>query len=204
MKININSPLMDYLNTIAHFIALNFIFILCCLPIITIGPAVAAMYQVTLREIRGEHGYLIKKFFQHFKEMFLQSFSTSLFTLAIFLLILFNISFWNELDSTLASIINVLLYLVLAVITCIIIYVFPLMARFKNGYLQTIKNAFFIALTNLKSTFSLLAIHAITIATLYFFPPSRVFMLLIGFSFLAYCNSYLLNKVFRPYEPVEE
>lgn len=204
MKLSFNSPLMDFLTTTAQFIALNIIFILCCLPIITIGPAVAALYQVILREIRGEHGYLVKKFFHHFKEMFVQSFFTSLLFLAVILILLYNIAFWNELKGILATVISVLLYILVLVSACIVIYVFPLMARFKAGFLQTIKNAFFIALTNPKATISLLVIHALTVGIIYIFPPSKIFMLLIGFSFVAYCNSYLLNKIFKLYEPKEE
>lgn len=204
MKLSYSSPLMDFLNTTVQFIALNIIFILCCLPIITIGPAVAALYQVILREIRGEHGYLIKKFFHHFKEMFVQSFFTSLLLLSVILILLYNIMFWNELNSILATVINVLLYILLLVSVCIVIYVFPLMARFKNGFQKTIKNAFFIALANLKATISLLVIHALTVGIIYIFPPSKIFMLFIGFSFVVYCNSYILNKVFKLYEPKEE
>ncbi|HWT73129.1 MAG TPA: DUF624 domain-containing protein [Mobilitalea sp.] len=204
MKFNFNSPLMDFLNTTAQYIALNIVFLLCCVPIITIGPAIAALYQVTLREIRGEHGYLIRKFFQHFKEMFLQSFFTFLLLLAVVLILLYNIAFWNGLGSTLSNIIIVLLSLLLLIAACIVIYVFPLMARFNNGFIQTIKNAFFIALTNPKSTIFLLVIHALVVFVIIIFPPSKVFMLLIGFSFIAYCNSYLLNKVFKKYEAQED
>lgn len=69
MRIKPDSPIMDYLNTCVHFIALNIVFVICCLPILTIGPAITAPYQVTLREARGEHGYLLRYFFKSFKEM---------------------------------------------------------------------------------------------------------------------------------------
>lgn len=204
MKLHFNSPLMDFLNTTAQYIALNILFIICCLPIITIGPAVATFYQIMLREVRGEHGYLLKKYLQHFKELFVQSFFTSLFFLAIVLIILYNLAFWNVMNSILANIILVFLYLLLFVITITVIYVFPLMARFKSGFIRTIKNAFLIAISNPRSTITLLAIHAFTVFIITFFPPSKVFMLLIGFSFIVYCNSYLLHKVFKNFESKEE
>lgn len=203
MKFNMNSPLMDYITTVTQFIALNLIFIICCLPIITIGPAIAALYQVIMRETRGEHGYLIRKFFQHFKEMLLPAFFISLLLAIITFILLFNIAFWNELDTTFANVFIVLLYIMLIGVTCCFIYIFPLLARFKNSFLQTIKNAIFIALTHVKVTILLLIIHALAFSFLYFFPPSKIFMILIGFSFLAYCNSYLLQKVFQQYEATD-
>lgn len=72
MRLSLDNPVLDYMNTVVQFIALNLIYLICCLPVLTIGPATAALYQVTLREARREHGYLIRKFFQHMKEMFFQ------------------------------------------------------------------------------------------------------------------------------------
>jgi uncharacterized membrane protein YesL len=191
---------MDYLTTTAQFIALNFIFIICCIPIVTIGPALAALYQVIMRETRGEHGYLIRKYLQHFKEMFLQSFLTSILLGAIVLLLLFNVVFWNHMEGIIANIFIVLVYIMLLAAVCTVIYVFPLMARFKNGFFQTIKNAYYIALTNPIDTIKLLVIHALVITILYYFPSSQIFMLFVGFCFTIYCNSYVLLKVFKKYE----
>lgn len=201
MRFHFNSPLMEYMNTAVQFIGLNFLFILCCIPIVTIGPAVAALYQVTLRESRGEHGYIFRTFFRYFKEMFMQSIFTFILGTAVVLLLLFNIIFWNNLSSAFSDIIVVLLVILLFLVSCTVIYVFPLMARFKNSFGNTIKNSFLIAVTNLKTTIGLLLIHAITVGILMIFPPGKVFMLLVGFSFIAYCNSYLLNKAFKQYEP---
>lgn len=203
MKFNFNSPLMEFMSTTAQFIALNILFVICCLPIITIGPALAALYQVTLREVRGEHGYLIRKFLQHFKEMFIQSFLSYAIFLAIILVLLFNIMFWSGLGGIFASVIFILVCIILSIVVSASIYIFPLMARYKNSFWITIKNAFLFALTNLKSTLLLLLIHVITAGIIYIFPPSKVFMLLIGFSFIAYCNSYILNKIFFQYEKIE-
>ena len=54
MKINLDSPVIVFLTTVADFMMLNILFILCCAPVITIGPAVSALYTITMREAR--HG----------------------------------------------------------------------------------------------------------------------------------------------------
>lgn len=203
MRLNFNSPLMEFIDTTARFVALNIIFIICCLPIITIGPAIAALYQIILREVRGEHGYLIRKFFQHFKEMFVQSFFTFVIFLAIILILVFNITFWSSLGGLLSYLILILVCIMLLIAVCAFVYIFPLMARFENSLWFTIKNAFLIALANPKSTMILLFIHIIMAGIIYIFPPSKVFMLFIGFSFVTYCNSYILNRTFRKYENIE-
>ena len=109
MNFKINSPIMDFLNTTVHFIALNIVFILCCLPIITIGPAITALYQVVLKEVRGEHSYLIRNFFQYFKEMFLQAIITSLFFALLMFVSAFSIVFWGSLTGSLAIIMKTII-----------------------------------------------------------------------------------------------
>lgn len=51
-----------------------------------------------------------------------------------------------------------------------------------------------------KYTFALLAIQAAAVALCLIIPQSKIFMVLLGFSFLAYCNSFLFIRVFRDYE----
>ena len=37
-----DNPVFEYLNMAAHYLALNLIFIACCIPVFTAGPAFAA------------------------------------------------------------------------------------------------------------------------------------------------------------------
>ena len=54
MKFNIESPFFQFMNTLATFIGLNVLFLILCLPIITIGPALKALYTVTMQEARKD------------------------------------------------------------------------------------------------------------------------------------------------------
>ena len=203
MKFNMNSPLMDFLNTSAHYAALNLIFLMTCIPVITIGPALAALYQVMLREARGEHGYLIRKYFQHFKEMFWQAMFTFIFFTALLLLITFSFVFWFHTEGTLAAVVSVLLFILGTVVCSGMIYVFPLMARFKNGFILTIKNALVLSLANTKITFILLILHLSEIGIIVLFPPIRVLMLIVGFTAFVYGFSFIFTRLFKSYEPNE-
>ena len=50
MKFNPDSPFFQFMNSLAAFIGLNLIFLITCLPIFTIGPALTALYTVTMKE----------------------------------------------------------------------------------------------------------------------------------------------------------
>ena len=83
----------------------------------------------------------------------------------------------------------------------IFLYFFPLMARFENTIKQTFKNAFCLAVTNPKSTLGLLGLLAVFVLFCLGVPSfAKIFMLLLGFTFLAFCNSMLFVKIFRSYE----
>ena len=70
------NPVIAFLNKMADLILLNLIFLLCCIPVVTIGPAITALYAVSLRSVRYGDGYVIQTFFRSFKQNFKQSFVT--------------------------------------------------------------------------------------------------------------------------------
>ena len=61
------------MGRVADLIILNLIFIVCCIPIVTIGPALTALYYMTLKMARNEETYIIRGFFKSFKENFRQA-----------------------------------------------------------------------------------------------------------------------------------
>lgn len=50
MKFNIDSPVFTFMGTFADYVLLNCIFLISCIPIITIGPAVTALVSVTMKD----------------------------------------------------------------------------------------------------------------------------------------------------------
>ena len=50
MKLNLNAPFFQFINTAFDFVVLNICFILTCLPVFTIGAALTALYTVTMAE----------------------------------------------------------------------------------------------------------------------------------------------------------
>ena len=52
MKFNINSPVFTFMGTFADYVLLNCIFLISCIPIITIGPAVTALVSVTMKDAK--------------------------------------------------------------------------------------------------------------------------------------------------------
>ena len=178
------------------------VYLIFCIPIITIGPATAALYQVTLREVRKEHGYLVRKFFQHFREMFWQGIGVFLLFALLLGTAAYELMFWHAVGTFPGTVAFLFTLMVTVMIVCALIYVFPLMARFENRFSQTVKNAFLFAVSHAGSSFLLLLLRVLAAVLLYLLPVMRIFMMIAGFSLIAYVDSVIFTRLFSPYERV--
>lgn len=59
-----------FFSVLTDVLIAGLFWILCSLPIVTIGPATAALYYVTVKSIRHERGRLTKTFFGAFRSNF--------------------------------------------------------------------------------------------------------------------------------------
>ncbi len=70
---NMDNKFFTFMGKAADLILLNIIFLICCLPVVTIGASVTAMYYVTLKMVRNEESYISRSFFQSFRQNFRQA-----------------------------------------------------------------------------------------------------------------------------------
>lgn len=200
MKYNPESPLYQFLTTLAEFIGLNALFLITCIPIFTIGASLSALYTVTLQESRKEYGYIYSTYLKAFKRNFLSATGAFLSELFFALIFIFNAAFWGAQNTVLGNLFLLIMTGLLVLLSMVFLYSFPLIARFQNSIKQTIKNSIYLALNHPKTTLALLMIHALAVVLLLYVSYMKTFMLILGFSFLAYCCSFLFNKIFAKYE----
>ena len=98
------NPVIAFLNKMADLILLNLIFLLCCIPVVTIGPAITALYAVSLRSVRYGDGYVIQTFFRSFKQNFKQSFVAGMIGLLFVCLLFIDLFFWRNVGSAFMSV----------------------------------------------------------------------------------------------------
>lgn len=73
MKLNLNAPFFQFINTAFDFVVLNICFILTCLPVFTIGAALTALYTVTMAEAKDKGLPFTKTYFHTFTRCFIRS-----------------------------------------------------------------------------------------------------------------------------------
>ena len=130
---------------------LNLLWLVCSLPIFTMGAATTALYYTCLKVIRGEEGYVGAAFFRSFRENFKQATVLWLMMLGAGLFLGFDVYTVWHLRAGSAGNLAVMWTLVLAVLfAATVVYVivleiiFPLLASVENTNRAMLKNALLI------------------------------------------------------------
>ena len=84
---NMDNKFFTFMSRVADLIILNLLCIVCCIPVVTIGPSIAAMFYVTLKMVRNEESYIVRGFFKSFKQNLKQGIVINLIMLAAALLL---------------------------------------------------------------------------------------------------------------------
>lgn len=201
--LNMDGPVMSFLNRLADLIWLNILTMLCCIPVVTAGASLTAMYYMTIKMVRREEGYIARGFWKSFRQNFRQA--TLIWLLVLLMLAvlagdLFVIRFLlPELPKLFA--IAAIAVGVAVLFTCV--YVFPVLARFDNTVIQTIKNAFLMSVFYFPRTIVLLVIYLIPAALLVLVPAVFPLVFMLGISLPAYGASFLFVRIFKRFEPEE-
>ena len=66
----LKESLINFLRVMGDLMVLNWLWVICSLPVVTLGPASCALYAVTLRLCRGENCAPVRDFFRAFKVNF--------------------------------------------------------------------------------------------------------------------------------------
>ena len=189
---------------------LNLLWMLCSLPVVTLGAATAALYSVTLKLAEGDDGHLTSRFFRAFRANFRQATVLWLILLAAgaFLALDGYIVYHLRAASTgapavLWTLILALLIAAAVAYAIVLIYVFPLTASVTNTSLAMLKNSFLIGTHYLFCTILVFAIHfAMFFAVVRLFTPLLIF----GEGLCALLSSRYLVRVISvcSYEPDED
>ncbi|MBO7711252.1 MAG: YesL family protein [Lachnospiraceae bacterium] len=205
---NLEGPLFTALNKLSDLIILNLLFVLCSLPIVTIGASMTALSYVTLKMKEGEEGYVARSFFRSFKQNFKQATIIWIFMLLIAVLMFMDFRIMRLYEGTVGTVMRISVYLGALIWGMILVYIFPLLARFENSIRQTVQNAILLAIANAPKTLLMLAVIFVAVFLTLWNATTIIWGILIwfliGFSALSYIDSMLLVPVFHRLAPPEE
>ena len=171
---------------LGQLIALNLLWIVCSLPIITAGASTTALFYCTLKLHKDGDIRVLHDFFKSFKQNFRQS----------------------TLIWILSQIFNYVIFAVYIPLVAVALYVFPTVAAFENKTMTLITNAFYFAVKHIGYALAVAVITILpmtmTLVDAKLFPVYLLIWLMFGFSLTAYADSWFMWKLFKPYFKEEE
>lgn len=202
--LNLDNPIMGFIGNACDLILLNLLFLVSCLPIITIGASVTSLYYVTLKIARDEAPVIWKTFWKSFRENF--KVATIIWVIFLLSACLLAFDYWASpiFFPAFAVAMRTTVILLALLCFCAGMYVFPILSRFVCTGKQAIKNAFLMACAHFPQTLLLLLIHCFypltyLISRKLFLSASSLF-LVCGFSAVALTASIVFDRIFRRYE----
>lgn len=204
---SIDSKFMRAMSRVADLIVLNLVYLLTCLPVVTIGAATTALYSVCFRLGTQREGSLMKGYFRAFRDEFRQATLIWLFLLLFGAAVCVNIMLFLGLSGWMRYLFILFTFL-LAIVLMILSYAFPLLSQFRNDTRSVLKNALILSVAYLPRTALIVAINvlpwALLLTNLYLFLQVGFLWVALYFAAAAYINACLLRKVFAPYMKQEE
>ena len=204
-KLSPFNPVFAFLEKVFNLMLANVLFLLCSLPVITLGASLAGMLQVVQDQFYQEDQPVIRRFFRGFRKNFRQAtlgwLMILLFLGAMGLNVLLVMTFA---EGWISQLLYILLGLLTAVVLSLGSYLFPLMVRYDNSFHTHLVNSMILSVVKLPRTLIMLLLN-----TLIFWIPffsmkvmvaTMVFWMLLGFAFIAYSDMRLLKPVFRQME----
>lgn len=202
MGLKIGNGIMTFLSKMVDAAILSTFWVICCLPVFTIGAASTSLYYAVHKSLARSRGYIWKSYWGAFKDNFKSATLSWLVQLAIMLVI--GMDIWiMHLFAGQNTAYTVLFYMFCVLMALLIVwfhYTIAYQARFENGVKNTLKNAAAIAFLNLPWSVLMLIILVITILIIILIPIFLFFLPAVMYLIF----DTILERIFRGYMKPED
>lgn len=199
------NPFIQFLVRVGDLMILNALFILCSLPVVTLGASLTAMHRVTQNMLFEQEEPIIKSFFRAFRQNFKQSTLAWLVELVVIVSLVCDVLLvMAYFDGGLAKAMYILVAVLAILVAGVFSYLMPLIARYENGMRQQVYNAVVLAIIKLPKTVLLMLLNLLPVILLLISVPvfvqTLIFWVIIGFAFVSFLTSSILKPVFQQLE----
>ena len=196
--------LMRFCEKVLDIVTVNLLFVVSCLPIVTIGVAKISLYQTIFEVKRSRRIPVFKIYIRAFKQNLKLGFQLGLLELGIFLISVVDLSlFWSQ-TGVAFQLIKAISLGILIFLTLVMLASYPIAARYELTWKEVLQKGLLLVSFNFVWFFLMLAIIFLIIMLLYLSGFTLVLggsaFLLFGFGLLAFCQAGLMEKLFAKYQ----
>ena len=200
--LNHENDIMSVLTRLVDVFVLGILWMLCSIPVITIGASSTAFYYAFNKAVRQKRGYAWKEFFYSFKMNFKQSTKVWLMELGIGLMSVLDCVILSQLSEQIPMT-TVWIGILIALFALVMmwgLFLFPYLARFENETKVALKNVAIILAANFLWGILLFAIFVIAVLVSLWIPLFGVFAPSV---YMVFAN-YILEQIFKKYMTEED
>ena len=189
-----------WLSTMVDICGLSIVWIFLCMPVVTIGPATAALYYTVVKRVRGREGGAFGDYFRSFRDNFKTGLWTGLIAIPAALLLFFGhsvVRWYGTRVGGAAYILYVAYYFALVLPAGVLCWLFPLLGRFDYRVKDLFRTAFQLTVAHLPSTVVVVLLTAQTAV----FCIERWWPVLFMPSVAMLLVSLFFERIFQKYSP---
>lgn len=195
-----DGPFIKALVKVANMMILSVVWALCCIPVVTLIPATAALYHTTVKVVRKTGNHVLKDFFKALKGNFKQGWLLSVIMAVSGALLAYDIWFGTQMTST-AGLVYLCIGLALSVLWLgLLVFLPPALSRFEGSVGMLLRMSMYLSSANVLRTAYMLILLGLTAFAIYMYPV--LLMLLPGM--YADIISFGMEKSLKKFMPEEE
>lgn len=206
---NLDNPVMQTLARIGDLMILSVITLTLCLPVVTFGPAVTALFKTVYSLTLDACGGTVATYFKAFKANFKQSLIVGIameVALTAFACDFYLVRLYYA--GTAYQVLLALIVILVLFVMSIMAYMFPLISRYQNTLKEHMRNAAILTVIHLPRTLLSVLIHFSPIIMLIFrgefMLQTLVVWIFLAPGLIAQADSYILMPVFKELENLKE
>ena len=158
---NTDGRIMNFLSRLGDMFLLNILYLISCIPVVTIGAATTALYYNMLKMAENRESYVWRDYWKSFRQNFRQATIVWMILLACILVLGADLLLLGGMSEALGAV-TALIVIVLSIFLIMMgVYIFPVLARFDNTVKNTFKNALIMAVRHLPSTIVIVILHGL-------------------------------------------
>lgn len=193
---SMNGPYARFMNWLWNLLVVSVLWLLCCIPVFTIGTASTAAYYAMAKSVRRHTGRVHSEFFSSFKANFRQgSILTVIIGLVLGVLLLECVYFYGD-PSVPLGVLYLFYFLTAAAAACAL-YLWPCLSRFEKGNFALLQMSAVLVFRHLISTILLLLLLAAAFLGVYLMPWGILFFP----GLMIYLQTFLMEKILLRYSP---
>jgi uncharacterized membrane protein YesL len=192
------NALLRWAGKMGTFLGLSVLWILCCLPVLTIIPACVSLYDSVVCCVHGDEPGPYRRFFANMKAELLRGIGLTLLWIVVVLLAVYGFRILGSIgeENAIFSVYTMVYAGSMLIPLAMLAWVIPLQARFRYGFFELHQASLSFAILHLPTTAGVLGLLVLGLLVIFVLPP----LLLLMPAILVTMQSALFEKVLKQHE----